>query len=233
MSPAPHVAQRVTRCSVVHDWMSISAASQLLGVSLPTLRRWSDEGRVPSVRTLGGHRRFSRQAIKSLALLPAEAPSTTTVETALTLPEALDRQRLSDQDWRRRLSSTPVAEAVVARMRGLGQRLLGLLIQHVHSRANESQYLAEAAAVGTAYGAEAARGGVSLADTAQAFLYFRHACAHMTAPVATPSDLAETVSLHERIEAFMDAVLLGALVGYEGAAAPYRPLSPPHSTQLS
>jgi hypothetical protein len=188
---------------------------------------------VPSVRTLGGHRRYSRHVIQSFTGRPARAPSTTTVETALSLPDSLDRQRLSDQDWRRRLNSTPVAEAVVSRMRGLGQRLLGLLIQHVHSRANESQYLAEAAAVGTAYGAEAARAGVSLADTAQAFLYFRHACAHMTAPVATPSNLTETESLHERIEAFMDAVLLGALVGYEGAAAPYRPISAPHSSQLS
>jgi hypothetical protein len=125
-----------------------------------------------------------------------------------------------------------VAEAVVGRMRSLGQRLLGLLIQHVHSRANESQYLAEAAAVGTAYGAEAARAGVSLADTAQAFLYFRHACARMTAPAATPSDIAETTSLHERIEAFMDAVLLGALVGYDGSAAPHRPLSPSHAGQI-
>jgi excisionase family DNA binding protein len=199
---------------MVNDWLSISAASQLLGVSLPTLRRWSDEGRVPSVRTLGGHRRFSRQAIQSLNLLAVQAPHGATMETALSLPDSLNRQHLTNQDWHRRLIIGSGTEPALARMRGLGQRLLGLLIQHVHSRTNESQYLAEATAVGTTYGAEAARAGVSLADTAQAFLYFRRACARMTAP-AGPVNLAEITALHARIEVFMDAVLLGALAGYE------------------
>jgi excisionase family DNA binding protein len=207
-----------TERDVVDDWLSISAASQVLGISLPTLRRWSDDGRVPSVRTLGGHRRFSRQAIQSLNLLAIREPHGVAMETALSLPDSLNRQHLNDQEWHRRLIIGSGTEPALARMRGLGQRLLGLLLQHVHSRAHESQYLAEATAVGTTYGAEAARAGVSLADTAQAFLYFRRACARITAP-AGPANLAEVISLHERIEVFMDAVLLGALAGYESLAA--------------
>src|SRR6478752_1156205 len=66
------------------EWISISRASQLLGVSLPTLRRWSDEGRVPSVRTLGGHRRYSLAAIQSLQSLQSlQARPTSTSVTAL------------------------------------------------------------------------------------------------------------------------------------------------------
>ncbi|MEM7580264.1 MAG: IS607 family transposase [Cyanobacteria bacterium P01_A01_bin.80] len=37
---------------------SIGEAAELLGVSIDTLRNWEKEGRIQSVRTSGGHRRF-------------------------------------------------------------------------------------------------------------------------------------------------------------------------------
>lgn len=38
--------------------LSVSAAARLLGVSASSLRAWAAAGRVPHVRTAGGHRRF-------------------------------------------------------------------------------------------------------------------------------------------------------------------------------
>ena len=38
--------------------MSISKAASILGVSEITLRRWDCEGKLPSIRTKGGHRRY-------------------------------------------------------------------------------------------------------------------------------------------------------------------------------
>ncbi len=59
----------------LEDWFSLQEASALLGVATSTLRRWGDAGRVPMKRTLGGHRRFPRQAITRLAeTLAREAP---------------------------------------------------------------------------------------------------------------------------------------------------------------
>jgi excisionase family DNA binding protein len=43
--------------------MSTSQAAQALGVSLGTIRRWSDMGHLPSYRTPGGQRRFSQDQI--------------------------------------------------------------------------------------------------------------------------------------------------------------------------
>ncbi len=40
------------------DLLPIGDAARLLGVSIETLRRWDRGGRISSVRTLGGHRRF-------------------------------------------------------------------------------------------------------------------------------------------------------------------------------
>jgi excisionase family DNA binding protein len=212
------------------DWISITEASRLLKVSAPTLRRWSDTGRVPSRKTLGGHRRFSRTAIEALASGAVAMAGLATLHPHMAAAP-LDRRELLSQDWRQRVS----AEPGVARMRELGQRLLGLLLQHVHTRLNDDHYLAEAKSVGMIYGREAAQAHISLSDTVKAFVYFRRACARLTAPTSaemtettetTRADLLEAVSLHERIDGFMDAVLLGVLGGFEGGAPNGRSVAP-------
>jgi excisionase family DNA binding protein len=43
--------------------LSTSQVAQALGVSLGTIRRWSDMGYLESYRTPGGQRRFSAQQI--------------------------------------------------------------------------------------------------------------------------------------------------------------------------
>ncbi len=43
--------------------LSTSQAARALGVSLGTIRRWSDMGYLKSYRTPGGQRRFSRDQI--------------------------------------------------------------------------------------------------------------------------------------------------------------------------
>ena len=58
-------------------WLSVSAAARALGVSPSTLRLWASEGRVPHVRTAGGHRRFDPEALRQwLARQPARATRT-------------------------------------------------------------------------------------------------------------------------------------------------------------
>lgn len=53
-------------------WLSVSAAARALGVSPSTLRLWASDGRVPHVRTAGGHRRFDPEALRQwLARQPA------------------------------------------------------------------------------------------------------------------------------------------------------------------
>ena len=44
--------------------ISISKAAKILGVSEITLRRWDKEGRLPSIKTKGGHRRYDLSKIR-------------------------------------------------------------------------------------------------------------------------------------------------------------------------
>lgn len=44
--------------------LTASEAAAILGVSVATVRGWADQGRLPSHRTVGGHRRFEQEQLR-------------------------------------------------------------------------------------------------------------------------------------------------------------------------
>ncbi len=48
------------------EWVRLSAAADLLGVSAATLRRWTDAGVLPACRGAGGQRRYRRADVEAL-----------------------------------------------------------------------------------------------------------------------------------------------------------------------
>ena len=55
--------------SQVPEVITLPEAARLLGVGPTTLKRWSDQGRIPHTRTPGGHRRFLRSVIMDFRAL--------------------------------------------------------------------------------------------------------------------------------------------------------------------
>ena len=49
------------------DLIPISEAAKIFGVSVSTLRRWEQQGKLTSRRTLGGSRRYNRAEVERLA----------------------------------------------------------------------------------------------------------------------------------------------------------------------
>src|SRR5437868_2325984 len=102
--------------------VGLSEAATITGLSVSTLRRWADEGRIPSYRTQGGHRRFRTDDLHR-ALLPAPA-----VAGAMDVFDALATSRIRRQlgaprtrefDW---LSG--IDDSARDRLRLLGRHLL-------------------------------------------------------------------------------------------------------------
>lgn len=61
--------------------LSLGQAAQALGISTTTARRWANDGRLPTTRTVGGHRRFAVTEVRRLlaergrpAITPADPP---------------------------------------------------------------------------------------------------------------------------------------------------------------
>ncbi len=61
---------------------TIGEISEILGVSIGTLRRWEKKGKLKSVRTLGGHRRYSLEDVKILETKRSFQPTPKTTSTA-------------------------------------------------------------------------------------------------------------------------------------------------------
>jgi excisionase family DNA binding protein len=199
------------------DWISLQEACERLGVSTATLRRWGDAGKATMKRTLGGHRRFLAAEIEQLARSMAPATSVVPVAEAHPRMGMVDPQELRRQQWHTRLATRATSD----RLRGLGQRLLGVLIQFINRQADDQRFLEEAGAIGAHYGQEARIAGISMHDTLEAFLFFRSSFSQLAMPlpgIAQPTDLAEAARLQARIQHFMDVTLLGTVRGYEDAA---------------
>jgi len=60
-------------------YLRVGEVAALLHVSRQTVTRWAKDGRLPYLVTVGGHRRFPRQAVEQLRrdLEGPPAPSTT------------------------------------------------------------------------------------------------------------------------------------------------------------
>jgi excisionase family DNA binding protein len=47
------------------EWLTLGQAARFLGVAQSTIRKWSDQGRVPAFYTPGGHRRYRRSDLEA------------------------------------------------------------------------------------------------------------------------------------------------------------------------
>jgi excisionase family DNA binding protein len=63
------------------DWLTLGQAARFLGVAQSTIRKWSDEGRVPTFYTPGGHRRYRRSDLD--AFLERSGPGTSSQPVVL------------------------------------------------------------------------------------------------------------------------------------------------------
>lgn len=84
--------------STLSDSFSINEAALRLGVARGTVRRWSREGRIESIRTPGGHRRFTAAQIQRVKqhLDAAVPPLSVTVRATIAYARVSSHDQKSD-----------------------------------------------------------------------------------------------------------------------------------------
>ena len=200
------------------QWLSLSDASEVLGVHFTTLRRWADAGTVPCFRTPGGHRRFRRADLESwvagtgvAALVPqSEAIVQSAVGHAR---REMARNAVSHESWYIAFER----EEDRQEMRNTGRRLFGLAIQYMSRTRDRDPVLQEGQRIGEFYGQQAARHGISLVDTVRALFFFRESLLRAAKPgQAHPGQYdAEDVRIHRQLRHFLDEVMYACLASYE------------------
>ena len=206
------------------DWIGLSEASQLLGVSSATLRRWSDAGRLRVFTTPGGHRRFSRSALERL--LPADRLRRPSIGAAGLTPSRLARtyRRASKEVAPQLPWVLTLTDEQRLLFRERGHLLATSLLQYLDASqpATKEQHLAEATESAAEYGTVAAGLGLSLSQTVEGFLRFR-APFHQELAIAARKrgfDAAETADLLGTAERAMDRLLEATMGGHGRARGP-------------
>ena len=197
-------------------WLTLGEAARLLGVHPTTLRRWSDQGEVPYLRTPGGHRRFLREDLEVfLARRKRSADLPAPEQLAHGLIQQARREvveSITREPWYTAFGATDRAAR-----RESGRRLLGLAIQYTLRTTGREPILEEGRRIGWEYGQDAVRRGLSLVNTVRAFLFFRETLIRAARPGLTTQGRYDDqdVHIHRSLRQFLDQVLFAALEAYE------------------
>lgn len=188
------------------DWLTLSDASKRLNVHPATLRQWSDEGKVRSFRTPGGHRRFSRGDIERML---QRTPLRGTGLSSFVVSDVLQRTRQElpaalRADW-----ASGIEEPERNQRREDGRKLLALASQMIVAGTPTAAQRAQAHQFGIQYGEMMARAGHSLPDAVMAFMFFRDSLLEtvFSLPETTGLDRDATLGIVRRINDLLKEVL--------------------------
>jgi excisionase family DNA binding protein len=208
-------------------WLDLSDAAQLLGVHFSTLRRWVDTGKVPCIRTPGGRRRFRRSELEAFlaSLQQNQGSALVPVEGQRHLADASVRVNhlgISHEPWYRKIDE----EQRNAMRRG-GQQLMAILMQYTTRSNGGEAFLIQGRQLATYYGEACRQSGLSLVETLQAFLSVRNSIFDSVYEAGTLAGMADadTWRLHDRMNEFLDSMLLATVESFN--AAPERALHCP------
>ena len=198
------------------QWVSLTRASDFLGVHSTTLRRWADDGQIPFMLTPGGHRRFALSDLQQFSAERRQSQMPASFEQ-MWAEKALTqtRQAISahkDASW---LANHD--DDMREQHRLLGRRLMGLTLQYISDPESNGTLLKQAEEIGRQYGRLSRETNLPLTQALQATLLFRDML------VDTAFQLPSTVSikpeanlrLMRRINELLNVVHLAIAQAYE------------------
>lgn len=197
------------------EWVSLRRAADMLGVHPATVRNWADEGKLPSRRTPGKHRRFK---VSDLLKHAHNEPETQAVEVQVIIQNALGQTRMNIGDGT--LNTVPwyeaMSESARQELRMLGREVLEEIRKYLAAGAQDSG-LAAAIKLGERYAGRLMDDGLTLPQAVRGFLYFSDFVinAILTWSEITPHSASEWATLLRQVNNFINTMLLSIIEYYE------------------
>lgn len=201
-------------------WLSINAACEILGVDKSTLRRWSDNGRVPVFRTPGGHRRYSEADLH--AFLAGELVQQRRVsrrELAALARDEFERRKarggldlyngfMQPDDWTNELAQTR-------------DRMIDLCIRYASGRGDPDEMLASARELAQGYGRCTASANLEMSQVVESFLRFRRPLLDALARYGEKEKLTvkRCVRMMGKLNGYLDVMLTSLVEAHEAHSA--------------
>jgi len=197
------------------EWLGLSGTADLLGVHPSTVRKWSDEGKLPVHLTQGGHRRYLLAEIKTWQ---ERRESVDTIDIDQLLDQVLhavrvhiQNQPLETESWYTLLDSEKREH-----YRASGRSLAHAILFYLASSEEHSD--SKASAVGIEYASRSRKYNLTITEATRAYLYFRKLVleailgAYQTTRGASPSAWAQML---RRFTQFTDQILLSIIDSYD------------------
>lgn len=199
------------------EWVSLQQAAEILGVHPATVRNWADEGKLPSRRTPGKHRRFRRSDLLKYAETARDDVQPTEVQVIL--QSALGHTRmqvgggtLSHVPWYEAMSETTRNE-----LRQQGRKVLEELRSYLAHGAPDEQ-LVHAINLGKDYARFLSADHLTLPQAVRGFIYFSDFVINSVltwSEITPPRSATEWGSILRQVNTFTNAMLLSIIEYYQ------------------
>jgi excisionase family DNA binding protein len=201
------------------NWLTLGVASELLGVSESTIRRWADAGDVRSFRTRGGHRRILEDDLRQIVTNTAAAPSHDTDRVSDIALARVKRRMNRGRQNPAMAAFQDLNEDTRDRLRLLGRQLVDLFARYITSGTRRERFIEDARTIGREYGRALVASNVGLTAAVSTFNSLRRSLDETASQIAMESGLPteEAVEAVENILQLADVVLEGMAQVYEHA----------------
>lgn len=202
------------------NWLTLGAASQQLGVSESSIRRWADAGEIRSYRTHGGHRRVLEEDLRAI------------ISSAGAGAASRDADRISDialNRVKRRISRgrqghsldhfASLSPDAVDKLRLLGRQVVDLFARYIASDQKKERFSEDARTIGREYGRSLVGENIGLTAAVATFNSMRRSLEETASQIASEAGLSveEAVDAVESTLELADQILEGMASVYEAA----------------
>ncbi len=200
-------------------WLTLGAASGLLGVSESTIRRWADAGEVRSFRTKGGHRRILEDDLHQIVANMPAAPTRDTDRISDLALARVKRRLMRGRAGQASNVTEGFSDDARDRMRLLGRQMVDLFARYIASDSKKERFTEDARTIGREYGRVLVGSNIGLTTAVATFNSLRRSLEETASQIATESALSteDAVEAIENILELADVVLEGIAQVYEHA----------------
>lgn len=203
-------------------WITLGAASELLGVSESTIRRWADAGEIRSYRTSGGHRRILEEDLRGIVASTQAMSSARDSNRISDLAMARVKRRLHPRGRAAHMAGLEgLSPDALDRLRLLGRQVVDLFARFISGDLRKERATEDVRSIGREYGRTLVGERMGLTTAVSTFNSLRRTLEETSSQIATEAGLSteEAVEAIENILELADVMLEGMASVYEATSA--------------
>jgi excisionase family DNA binding protein len=203
-------------------WLTLGAASEQLGVSESTIRRWADAGEIRSYRTNGGHRRILEEDLLAIVANAGAAAAARDTDRISDIALGRVKRRITRGRQGHSLDHfATMSPDAIDRLRLLGRQVVDLFARYIASDSKKERFSEDARTIGREYGRSLVSEKVGLTAAVATFNSMRRSLEETASQIASEAGLSadEAVEAVESTLELADHMLEGMASVYESAAS--------------